>query len=325
MYRDNTFINREHINFLFDDGGLGDLVARLPAIRYIKDHYPHCIPHLWLPDYGVDFAKNLLPDVIIKPFSKGDKEYNQAYSGKKTSSKTHTNMRTHLVDNAFHVIVDKDVSIEYKNYLQLNLNKIDVSSFNLPERYVVITTGHTVEVREIKAYVINDLSNYVIQKGYIPVFLGSKKASTGVTTVTGTSGITGHFNQEVDYSKGLDLIDKTSLLEAGKIIAGAKAIVGLDNGLLHVAGCTQTPIVGAYTTVESIYRLPYRNNKLGDNCFVVEPDESLKCKFCQSNWEFVYDHDFRKCWYVEQKKDKEIQCTKQITAMKFITHLDKIL
>lgn len=299
----------------------------MPVIKYIKDKYPHCIIHLWIPDYYLDFAKNLLPNTIIKPFSKAAKEYNPTSLGRKTSSLQHTNMKTHLVDNAFHILVDKAVEIEYKNYLPLNLNKISITKFSLPEKYVVVATGFTAEVREFPPIAVNSVVDYIIKKGYTPVFLGSTVTKIGVDKVSNhhSPDILGNFNKEIDYSKGIDLRNKTSLLESGKIIAGAKTIVGVDCGLLHVAGCTNIPIVGAFTTVEPKFRMPYRGNELGKDFYPIVPDESLECRFCQTNWEFLYEHDYRTCYYKEQKLDTEIQCVKQITTIKFINELEKIL
>lgn len=229
-------------------------------------------------------------------------------------------MKTHLVDNAFHILADKAVDIEHKNYLQLNLDKIDISHFTLPEKYIIITTGHTVKVREMTPAATNGVIDYVIKKGYTPVFLGSKVATVGVAG----KQIDGNFNNSINYHLGLDLIDKTSLLEAGKIIAGSKAVVGLDNGLQHLAGMTQVPIVAAYTTVEAKYRLPYRNNTLGWNCYPIEPPESLACRGCQSRWD-VYEIDFRHCHYVTMKLDNKIQCVDSIKAENYIEQLEKIL
>lgn len=327
MFREYGHSNKEHINFLFDDGGIGDNIARLPVIKYILDNFDHIIPHVWIPDYFLDFAKNLLPIAIIKPFSKGDKEYNSKLAGRKTSCLQHSNMGTHMVDNAFHILIDKQVDNIYKNYLQLDLDKINIEKFTLPEKYVVIPTGFTAEVREMLPQVVNELSDYVISKGYTPLFLGSKVAKTGVKKITSgeSPSIKATFNSEIDYTKGLDLIDKTTLLEAGKIIAKAKVIVGLDCGLLHVASCTNIPIVGGFTTVNPLHRMAYRHDILGWNYHAVVPTTDLRCRFCQSNWEFVFSHDYRKCYYKEQKLDKEIQCVKQLASDKYIKKLEKIL
>ena len=58
-----------------------------------------------------------------------------------------------------------------------------------------------------------------------------------------------------------------------RLIAGCVCFVGSDSGLLHVAGATNTPIVGVFTCARPEYRLPFR----GD-CLAVVPD--LPCIGC---------------------------------------------
>lgn len=309
-----------HCNFIYDDGGLGDHIARLCSIKYIKETQPHCIVHLWVPDFFLDLAKHLLPTVIIKPFSK-NKEFNNELPGRKTSSVSHDTLKTHLVDHAFHVLANSMAPVEAKNYLKLNPSKIDICKFDLPENYVIITTGFTAEVREFYAKTINELVPYIKSKGYEVVFLGSEKSDVGLYD----KAIIGAFNKHIDYSQGINLVNKTSLLEAGKIIAQSKTIVGVDNGLLHLAGTTEVPIVGGFTTVRPEHRMPYRNNELGWNFYPVVPPESLACRFCQSNWDFVYNHDFRQCLYKARGLDTEIKCVKTLTSDMFIKELEKIL
>jgi len=270
----------------------------------------------------LDLARHLShKDVIIKSFSQGKTEFNQNLPGRKTSSTSHDTLKTHLVDHTFHVLANSMGPIEDKNYRKLNPSKIDVSKFDLPEKYVIITTGFTAAVREFIPQSVNEVVQYIKSKGYEVVFLGNEKSPVHADKKV----LIGTFNTEIDYSQGLNLVNKTSLLEAGKIIAQAKTIVGVDNGLLHLAGTTDVPIVAGFTTVKPEHRAPYRNNELGWNFFPVTPPESLACRFCQSNWDFVYRHDFRNCFYKEKKLDKEIQCTKSLTSDLFIEQLEKIL
>lgn len=316
MFRKNVNSPKiETVNFLFDDGGIGDNICRLPAIRYLKDTYPNLIPIVWVPDYFLPLAKHFLPDVDVRDFTMAKTQYNDKLPGRKTSNNAYNNMRTHMVDHAFHILTNKDVHGWYKNYLRLRLEEIDVTKFNLPDDYLVITTGYTAQVREFIPETINNIVKYAKLKGLQIVFLGNKK--TIVSKKTGN--IISNFNQEIQFKEGIDLIGKTSLLEAGKIMGMARVVIGLDNGLLHLAGCTDVPIIAAYTTVEPKYRLPYRYGKLGYNCYSIIPEESLECRFCQSEWDFTFDIDFRKCYYGDRL------CTQQITFDKFKPILDRIL
>lgn len=319
MYRE-PLKDIENVNIVFSDGGIGDCLARLPVIYYINKFHPQVKIHLWIPDFFLDLArKSLSEDVIIRGFSEKE-HYNETFVTRSFISTQYNNLAVHLVDHAFHVIVGKDVEVEHKNYLKIRLNNVSINKFNLPKKYVVVTTGFTAVVREWLANIVNEVTKYIKDKNYKIVFLGKTETSNGNDYT-----IKGEFKEEIDFSIGMNLIDKTTLVESAKIIQNSVGIVGLDNGLLHLAGCTDIPIVGAYTTVEPKYRLPYRHDQLGWNCYPITPPQSLACRFCQSNMTFAFNHDFRTCFYKERKEDTEIQCVKQITANSYIKELEKIL
>lgn len=323
MLRNKNDLPHEEVNILFNAGGLGDCIARMTVVKYLIKIYPYVTFYIYVPDYFEDLAKNLVPEARIRIFSKADKQYNVKLGARKSDTESHSTLRSHLVDQAFHVLADKQVDIEHKNYCKLRTKSINIYNFKLPEKYVVITTGYTAIVREMKSKTVNELTDYIISKGYTPVFLGNKQTEIGLPG--DHLLIKGNFPDAINYSKGIDLIGKTSLLEAGKIISESKCIIGLDNGLMHLAGTTNAPIIGGFTTVEPKYRMPYRDNTLGKDFYPVVPDESLACRFCQSNWDFIYDHDFRECYYIKKEMDNEIQCTKSLTSDKFIVQLEKIL
>lgn len=314
MFRDGHRPRKEILQVTFNNGGIGDHIAYMSAVKYIKETFKFVEIHLFVPDFFFELAHNLVPGLLIYKFSDIPKYWSDELPTKQTKN-VHSTLKTHLVDHGFHLLCDAQPSIEKKNYCRLT--PVPISQFGLPASYCVVTTGFTAQVREMIPETVNVICEYLNARNITPVFLGSKSAPVG----TKNFKLIGNFNNEVDYSKGIDLIDKTSLVEAGSIIAGAKAIVGLDCGLLHLAGTTSTPIVFGTTTVESHLRVPYRDNVLGKNCYVVEPPKSLKCRFCQSNWEFMYKDnlDFKVCFY------KDYKCTQSLTADKYIKFLDVIL
>ena len=54
MYRaDHVFKPlKSHYNFLFSQGGLGDLIARLPTVKFILEQHPQIVMHLWIHDFA---------------------------------------------------------------------------------------------------------------------------------------------------------------------------------------------------------------------------------------------------------------------------------
>lgn len=298
------------------DGGLGDHIASLVAVNYILETYTWITPLIWVPDYLKDLSKNMLPESAqVYSFTDMRGRYDQSRPTKTTKWDGHTSpMKIHCVDYAFLKLCDENPDISKKNYLKIMPDHANITAFDLPDDYVVLTTGFTASVREFPAEHINGIASYIKAIGLTPVFLGQTTTKTGANHV-----IKGTFSDEIDFSSGISLIDKTSLLESAKIMGQAKAVLGVDNGLLHLAGCTDVPIIGGFTTVSPDLRMPIRNNKLGDGYLCVTPDESLGCKFCQVRTNFLYGHNYVNCLY------KDNLCTKQMTATKFIAQLEKIL
>lgn len=308
------------INLLLMDGGVGDHIYSLIAVNYILKNYPWITPIVWLPDFLKDFAINVLPEETnIKGMSEMKGQYDPNRTTKTTKWDGNTSpMKIHLVDYAFLRLCDENPGAEHKNSLSIDVTKVPKKDFELPENYVVFTTGFTADVREWPAAEINKTADFVLSQGLTPVYLGQTTTKTGVL-----NNIKGTFKDGIDFSKGLNLIDKTNLLEAGVVMHSAKAVLGVDNGLIHVAGCTKAPIIAGFTTVSPKIRLPIRNDTLGYNCHTVTPDESLSCKFCQGRTNFLYGHDYRNCLYKEFPKKNA--CTTQMTAQKFIVELTKVL
>lgn len=317
MLRDTGFKPQpKTVNCILMNGGVGDHIASLVAANYILKNYPWIKLLIWVPDFLLEFSKNVLPKkAIVNNYSSMKYKYDPEEITKTTEwDGVISPMKIHCLDYAFLKLCDEIPDIEHMNYLKVNLSKVHLSKFKLPEKYIVITTGYTAAVREFRAESVNKIAKYAKQKGYEIIFLGQTSTKTGSSHT-----IVGVFDENIDFSIGLNLIDKTSLLEAAKIMSKAKAVIGVDNGLLHVAGCTDVAIVGGFTTVSPDLRMPVRNNELGWNYFPVMPDASLACSYCQSQTNFLYGHDYKTCMY------KDNLCTYQMASEKFIKELEKIL
>lgn len=325
MFRGNKPNRLFHVNFVFQDGGLGDCIARLPALEFVIKHHPDVIPHIWIPDFFYDIAKRSLSAdrrVNLKKFSERDK-FKKDFPGRTTASKDHTNLSYHMTDHAFNVLVNKQVEDKYKDYLPVNVDNVDVSKFNLPEKYVVIATGYTSPTREFLPGTINAIIDYVMFMGYTPVFLGKRETDNGFNYK-----IKGTFKEEIHFDKGINLIDQTSILETTKILYGAKTTIGVDNGLLHLAATHPTNhVVAGFTSVDPLHREPYRSGGIrGFNFHSVVPPTSLECRGCQSHYVFAFTHPtFTRCYYDISAEGEQIQCLALLKPELFIEKLEKIL
>jgi ADP-heptose:LPS heptosyltransferase len=76
----------------------------------------------------------------------------------------------------------------------------------------------------------------------------------------------------------VNLMGQLSLQQLKALIARAQAYVGIDSGTLHVAACTQTPIVALFTSCHHTYREPLGRDK--SQFFPIPAD--IDCYGCQS-------------------------------------------
>lgn len=308
-------MKKEVVNILIADGGAGDLICSLVATHYNITHYPNVQFLVWVPDYLLSLTKHLLPKGIsIRNFTDAKTKYNASLPGVSTKwSSFHTPMRTHPVDYGFHMLSDRHVyNLNEKNYLSIRPEEINLFKYHLPEKYVVLCAAAAEKVKEMPVDTMNQLIDYVIEKGYVPVFLGRTKSETGVKNLNIVAK-----PLEINYNKGINLLDKTDLLEAAGIMNNAKCVIGMDGGLIHVAGCTNTNIVSAYTIASPEHLAPIRNGSQSYKFWAVEPDNVLN-KYYQTNNNFNYGQDYRKFpgW------EKVVET---ITAEKFINILENIL
>lgn len=318
MYRYQ--LPKQELYICNDIGGIGDIVAQFPVINYILEKYPNVYITYWLASFAKTLARKSLPEsekLIIRDFS----EKSHVKAGipvKKFGGIPYTNLATHMTKQAYDIILNTQPDdVKYYNYLPIDTKGVYINRFNLPEKYVIVCTGYTAPVREMRPEVVNGVIDYVLSKGYTPVFLGREKTNED-------SGselfIKGNFSEKIQFEKGLNLINKTEMLEMVKIIKGAKCIVGLDNGLLHIAGTTDIPIVGAFSSVKSWHRLPYRNCIMGWNYYPIDlTTNELSCVHCQSNMTLTFNFNFVNCFY------KDYKCLSLLTADKYIKELEKIL
>lgn len=305
---------KEQWHQILTDGGLGDLVCCLVAVDWNIRHFPEIKFNVWVPDYLFWFAKHVLPrGTLLRPFSKAKEEFDHSILGMTTEWCTnHTCIRTHPVDYGFHMLSDRHVyDLSEKNYLQIKPDLIDISSFDLPKKYVVIAATSVEPVRTMPEKTANELIEYVLDKDYAPVFLGKEESDCGFKDFKIKAKPI-----EINYSKGFNLVNKTSLLESAKIIHDSHAYIGMDGGLTHIAGCTDAHIVAGYTASHPSHVAPIRNGSQEHRFYPVRPDDHPNAYY--QTWSSFKKGNF-------QRFDGWELVVNSITADKFITHLEDIL
>lgn len=310
-FRDNTLYPKKKIFYLFRHGGIGDYICAMTAIRWIAKNHPWvkgsvvCVN--WLsdlfrlmiadcPNWSVG-SENLLPELNSGKYD--------VFALHKEQMPNAAGM--HLVDNAFAQLANLNPA-PTRDYVQIGnrLNKIKLSkNLRIEGKFAVLTPGATCEMRSLKASTFNSVKNFLLESGLQVVLLGH--------LTTGDRKI--FYRSDYDFSGCINLIDQTTILEAAQLINRAELIAGLDNGLLHLAACTETSIVFAYNVASPEHRRPSRPS---GQIFEIAPPNTLACRFCQSKVRFN-DHLFSECLY------KDNECLEYLTGEKFIEKISEIL
>jgi ADP-heptose:LPS heptosyltransferase len=299
------------VGFLLSHGALGDTITSLPAIRFARaTHNAQAMKMIvWTRRDLVPLLEILLPGCDVQPLEMFHEETertknNIGYPFAMNSSirNTVTRNKMDMVLFGYATLLDtQPPSPEWMSYPTAPLGPRAIA-----EPYIVIAANGTAPNRIIPPRTVTAIAEWALARGLKPVFLGKREAEVPVTIVTG-EGPTRQAKKsestsrlaEIDAAlmeRCLDLREKTGILEARDILGHAEAVVGIDGGLLHLAGTTDVPIVYAVTTVHPAHRSIMRHGELNWRVEYVEP-KNLKCAGCQSKWTLVFGHPFTTCAY----------------------------
>jgi hypothetical protein len=285
-------------NFFLRQGGLGDYICHMPAFEYMAEMFPQVYGRLFANPPFTDVAKHIMKkyphwdvhkvtqaEKVMKP---GEMMFDPSKYIKYVSAPG-----AHLLDLGFIYYCNQQAAVE--PYNRMTSLKGLTHNFELPERYAVVTPGATAKARTMPAEGFNAVCEHLISRGVTPVFLGKKDfAHMGAD-----SSYFAKIDQEYNLDCGVNLLEQTTLLEAVAVMEGALMVVGLDNGLLHFAGCTDVPIIFGHSVTEVHHREIRR--KRGKTINIALRKEDLACYACQSRMRFVIGHAFKYCIYDDYK------------------------
>lgn len=285
--------------FIFAQGGVGDYINWSSAVKFIAETCPHVDGRIYVSGLFYDVAKYLFADLprwkvfYRDDFPKGC-EPESIVCFPKPGTQLINACGSHLMDLGFMYFACTSPPPKSHNHL------IDLKfegpwkwpDLDPKSQYAVFTPGSTTEVREMPVAAFNELVKYTLSKNITPVFLGKRELS-------------GEYAAKFlnyDLTKGVDLRERTNLLEATQIMRGARFVIGIDNGLLHMAGTTDVPVIFGHNIATLEHRELRRLKGVTFN--VTVPEKDLPCIGCQSKMRFVRKHDFRFCFFKDTANEK---------------------
>ncbi len=314
-FRPNTKTEVKEVVFSFLMAGqktaaLGDMICWMAAIEFIAKNYNYVDGHLVVPKYFAELAANILkPYPHWRVHSKVPDRLAEGFPLRQPTVNPLNATMMHLIDLGFIYFCGRVPPEDAKIYPVLDLD--DIPSDDDLGPYVVMTPGATAANRMMPALVYNAICDHLLGKGITPVHLGTTEMKNRL--------VPPQFNTDYDLSKGVNLINQTNLLRAAKIMQGAEMVIGIDNGLLHLAAMTDVTILYGFTMAGPNQRRIYR--KHGHTVELYGDKKEIPCLFCQEHVRFFIDHHFTQCIY----KENEPKCVKALNKESWIASIDTVL
>lgn len=304
--RPDTKLHSWVVNFIFNEGGMGDFVNYSAATKWIAEHVPWVKGRLFAPRYLVPLMKIIhadFPDFQIFPSEEFVHHMEEQTSmvgpgiireGVNITPQLLNCLGSHHFDVGFAYYISTTPPPEGAVLPILDFPKESlIEPVRALDRYVVIPVGATAKARTTSGKHLNPLIDHAIGLGLTPVFLGKTDLlCDGKASTT--------FANDIHYHKGMDLRDKTTVVEAACIMQHAVATMALDCGLLHLAALMKdSNIVFGYNITTIQHREPRRKHGKTINLTITEKD--LICIGCQSKMKIVPVHRFDNCLYGDAK------------------------
>lgn len=300
-------------NFMLPEkksAAMGDMICWLPAIEFIAERYNFVLGHLVIPQFFKQIATRVLEKYPHwKIHTEIPDRLANGYPLKQQLEFPINATGMHLMDLGFIYFCHMNPPPEdFRRYPVLNLAGVKLPKELIGLRYAVMTPVIEAMNRKMPPDVFNAICDHLNQVGVTPVFLGK----------LGMLGRHGAIDEKYDLSKGVNLLNKTSLLEAAVVCDQSQMVIGIDNGLLHLAAMTPATILYGYTMTGPTQRRVHR--RFGHTVELYD-DRPGACRFCQEWIRFFFEHDFTNCVYREHVPS----CVRALNKESWIANIDAVL
>jgi ADP-heptose:LPS heptosyltransferase len=302
-FRPGTELPVIKYNMYFRGSGMGDYICYMPAMVWLAKNSPWIHGHIFVAEFFNEFAKNIMDQTGQKgwqvyPIDRFEELKNLAGLTRgpgitqydKPTYQLVNGSGGHLVTLGFMYFANlfpPPTNADY--YPIINFEGWQERHDLYYQKYVVFTPGAVSAARTVPGHYWNPIIEHVKSKGLTPVFLGTRKMVE----------LNVNFPDGLNYADGIDLRDKTTMMEAAWVMKNSACVVGLDNGLIHLAACTDAPIVAGYNMVHPRDRRPKR--WVGKWREIALTQKDLSCAGCQSEMKSMFPHNFARCLYDDLK------------------------
>lgn len=303
--REGTRLHRYFVNFILNEGGLGDYLNYSVALIWIKKNAPWIDGRLFLSQSFVPLFRHIFDthgvDWNVSPGEEAGKLIEPGtpvigpeirINGNNINPQLLNPIGAHLIDLGFAYYANRCPAPEGAMLPRISFeqNKIPHKIRHLRGKYIVFPLGTLTPARFVSGDHLNPLINHVKNSGFTPVFLGKKNPVSNLNTIVA---------DDLDFSGGIDLREQTDLMTGAAVMHHSAGVCGIDGGFLHLAACTDAPVLFGYSIAGPEQRQPRRNWSRTWNFSATKED--IACANCQVHLKLMLGHTFHKCLYKDNK------------------------
>jgi len=238
--------------FVWSLGGIGDIVAAEPVIRYMRN-IAYKDAEIWVMSKNYELYDHIKGIKLSEGYPEGEfdavTEFNTHQLPWEEFGKYVSFHFTHCVDwTSFHVLgrqlPDEDKQIQL-SYHQKHLQEVlDICEY--PESLVLVHPGIGWESKNFPLKYWQDIIDGLVADGQKVGIIGKRISDA-------------HGVLEVDATDCIDFRDKLSLNGLVALISKAKTLVSNDSAPIHIAGAFENNIVLIPTCKHPDHILPFRH------------------------------------------------------------------
>lgn len=226
---------------LVGSSSIGDTLCAIPTIKYLHRVYQKNI-HVFT--YQPELFKNY-PYITLTDDYK-PKENDLLIESFNIQNFLHPRIdirQLHAISSGFQLL-PKEMEIEFypDKYEPIE---------NLPDKYVVIHPTKTWPSRTWEKSRWQDLINRLNDNNIAVVAIGKDAQEHGAFQISKPVF-------DINIRNGINLINKINIHQTWHILNKSMMLIAMDSGILHLAGTTDTYIIQLGSSINPVFRAPYR-------------------------------------------------------------------
>lgn len=307
----------------FRNGGIGDLLFQLPAIKFLKDKYPEskifiCCSSKYKGLFeNLDFIDGLEELPLKKEYLDTFDYYVNFENLIENSAEAELNNAYDLHSKKFHLPTALEVPLlQVNSDIEASVKK-EIFPYNAKKKILISYAASTVS-RSVNPQIYADLINTFKDREDIIFFIsGSKYQQIEIDNFISQKilkqnrrlikRLPDNYGEDIRYTMAL--------------IKNSDCVIGPDSGLLHIAGGLRVPLIGLFGPFPSALRINYYKNAKGLKAYT-------NCFFARGEWkscfQHKYDNEGSSCHLADRRRSKYSPCMDYIKPPLIIKKLAEL-